>query len=99
MSIAREFICRGREIDADITEFDPDSIADAWDCASLGACVDSIRKNDFRKWPLERLTRSQSEVLDRVSLDYAEHGPSILSSADYGRGTVALIVKHAETRR
>jgi hypothetical protein len=96
MSIAREFIRRGREIEVEQTVWpieNADLEAEEWDHAAREAALEPTRKDEFGRWRPRQRIRTHDPYAD-----FTERGPSILSSADYGRGTVALIVKHAEDR-
>jgi hypothetical protein len=95
MSIAREFIRRGREIEREQAEFpldDAEMEAEEWDHAIWMAYHDSALN-------CVRGKTDYALVVSRTMLDFQRHRPpTYIIPEDYGRGTVALIVKHAEDR-
>lgn len=99
MSIALSFIRQGRQIEEELAtapsalSIDPEFLAEDYDSAIKHA-VSVTRRMELGRQPWERIAGNERLILDNVVADLTEAGKlrGLLRSADYDRGTVALIV-------
>ena len=107
MSIALSFIRQGRQIEEEIASaptawsVDPEYLAEDYDSAIKHA-VSVTRRMELGRQPWERIAGDELLILDNVVTDLTEAGDdpdvSLLRQADYGRGTVAVIVAQSIKR-